>query len=81
MLKCNQVSHLVSTGEVTELGFMKKMELRMHLFMCGHCRRYVAQIQAIGQAARDMARQTDARTDQLEHMEKEIKSRVNRGEK
>ena len=81
MLKCNQVSHLVSTGEVAELGFMKKMELRMHLFMCGHCRRYVAQIQALGRVARDMARRGDAQPDQLEHMEKTIKSRVARGEK
>ncbi len=81
MLKCNQVSQLVSSGEVTELGFLKRMELKMHLFMCGHCRRYVAQIRAIGSGARYLARQEEADEGQLERMEKVIKSRVDKDDK
>jgi len=76
VLKCNRVSQLVSTGELTELGFMKKMELKMHVFMCVHCKRYVNQIQAIGRGARDMAGGREAEPEQIVRMEKEITTRL-----
>lgn len=76
MLKCHQVSHLVSTDAVEDLGFMKKVEYHLHLFMCVHCKRYVRQIRALGRGARDVIRAYEARPQQLERMEKHVLDEV-----
>jgi len=72
MLKCKEVSRLVTADLVGGLGFMKKLELRMHLLMCIHCRRYVEQIKAIGRGARRLLVGKSADSEQLKRMEKEI---------
>ena len=58
LLKCNQVSRLVTTDQVEDLGLMKKLEFQMHLFMCVHCKRYVQQIRSLGRGARENATHT-----------------------
>jgi len=80
VLKCNRVTQLVTTGELTELGFMKKMELKMHVFMCVHCKRYMNQIQAIGRGAREMVGAREADESQIQRMEKDITTRVTGGD-
>ncbi len=52
MLKCNEVSRLAATEEIAQAGFLKRIEFRLHLMMCHHCRNYVRQIRQIGTAAR-----------------------------
>lgn len=54
MLKCNEVSRLVATEEIARAGFLRRLEFRLHLMMCHHCRNYVRQIRQIGAAARRM---------------------------
>ncbi len=72
MLKCRDLSQLVAADEIEEFGFMKRMELKFHLFMCRHCRNYVAQIRSLGQGARDIASADGPGQDQLEKIEKKI---------
>ena len=48
MLVCKDVTKLVSSGKVENLGWWGRLEYRMHLMMCKHCRNYVKQIKAIG---------------------------------
>jgi len=48
MLKCNEVSRLLASGEAEELGWWHKLQLRMHLLLCTHCRRYAAQLKNLG---------------------------------
>lgn len=50
MLKCKEVSHIIS--EDLPLGLWGRMMLKMHLLMCVHCRRYAAQIRSLGRGAR-----------------------------
>ncbi len=75
MLKCNQVSRIVSTDDYQELGFMKKVEFKLHLMMCSHCQRYVRQIKSLGKISRENAKELEASEEQLVRM----KSRIREG--
>lgn len=44
MLTCKEASHLVSQGQDRPLGFRKRWGLRIHVWMCGNCRRFEQQI-------------------------------------
>ncbi len=55
MLSCRNVTHLVATDQIEEAGWWVRLSFRLHIAMCRHCRRYVAQIKAIGEAARALA--------------------------
>jgi len=76
MLKCKQVSTLISSGYIDNAGFMKKMEMRMHLLMCKHCARYFDQMKSVGKGARDLAHNQEADAEQIERMEKTILDEV-----
>ena len=76
MLKCNQVTRIVSTDDYHELGFMKKMEFKIHLMMCSHCSRYVAQIKSLGRVSRQEAQALEANEEQLVRMEEKIREDV-----
>ncbi len=76
MLKCNQVSRMVSTDDDHELGFMKKVEFRLHLMMCTHCQRYVDQIKSLGTVSRQKAQELEASDEQLVRMEGKIRKDV-----
>ena len=73
MLKCNQVSRIVSTDDYQELGFMKKVEFKLHLMMCSHCQRYVQQIKSLGKISRENAKELEASEEQLVRMESRIR--------
>jgi hypothetical protein len=51
MMTCHDVSTLVSTGGLPDT-FMRRLEIRMHLAMCRHCRMFRRQIETIARAAR-----------------------------
>lgn len=52
MLKCREVAYLVASGEIAELGWMRRLEVRLHWMMCKHCRLYAAQMSKLGEMAR-----------------------------
>ena len=52
MMTCHDVSTLVSTGGLPDAPFMRRLEIRMHLAMCRHCRAFRRQIETIARAAR-----------------------------
>jgi len=70
---------MVAADEIGEFGFMKRMELKFHLFMCGHCRNYVAQIRSIGQGAKNMAAETEPDREELQRLENHICNRICKG--
>jgi len=79
MLKCNQVSRIVSADDYHELGFMKRMEFKMHLMMCSHCRRYVDQIKSLCRIVREKTMNLNASDEQLARMEDKIREDVGGG--
>ncbi len=52
---CKEMSERVSSGEFEDAGLLTRLFVRMHLTMCGHCRRYFRQIGLITRAVRGKA--------------------------
>ena len=50
MLSCKDITEHASAYLDKELPFTKRISLRMHLFMCVNCRRYMDQLQITIQA-------------------------------
>lgn len=46
MLSCREVTEAASDYLEQELGSWARLQLRMHLAMCRHCRRYMRQLKA-----------------------------------
>jgi hypothetical protein len=59
MLTCKDASHLVSHGQDRPLSFRERWGLRIHLWMCGNCRRFERQVALM----RRLLRQPDLRTE------------------
>lgn len=55
MLNCRQVTEQASALIDDELGWAQRLQMRLHLAMCRHCRRFVNQLRllrdALGQNA------------------------------
>ena len=51
MPTCREVSRAVAAGEVEVAGVWRRIGIRLHLLLCRHCRRYAAQLRALGEAA------------------------------
>ena len=54
MLKCKEVARLLASDELEGARLHRRLSVRAHLLMCRHCRRYAAQLRALGSAARDL---------------------------
>lgn len=52
MMTCKEVSTMVASEDLTRLSWRGRLGVRLHLLMCRHCRRYAAQLAAIGNAVR-----------------------------
>ena len=59
MLRCKQVTTVVAGDDLADAGPWLRLKVRLHLLMCRHCRRYAAQIRAIGDKARERFRPSD----------------------
>ena len=57
MLTCKDVATAIGQDEWRTVPWWRGLALRLHLLMCPHCRRYAAQIRAIGRAARRLFRE------------------------
>jgi hypothetical protein len=56
MLTCRETARAIACEELECASFGRRMAVRLHYFMCPPCRRYAAQIRAIGEAARQIVR-------------------------
>lgn len=75
MLSCKEVTRKIASDELAKAGWKEHFAVRLHLLGCRYCRRYAAQLRALGAAARNVlgARSEDAQT--LERLEREILER------
>ncbi len=53
MLTCKDATRMMASEEFAEAGWWERLRVRVHLAMCRHCRRYAAQMRAIGACARE----------------------------
>lgn len=71
MLKCKEVVEITAKDE--KLTFLKKVEFKMHLFMCKHCNAYVEQIKLIkAQYKKVFKKVTEVDGDHLKKLENKI---------
>lgn len=54
MFKCSEVTEMASDYVDRNLGWWTRTQLRMHVALCRHCRRYVEQIEATMALLRDL---------------------------
>lgn len=71
MLTCRDVTRVIASGALEEMGGAGRLGVRLHLLWCRHCRRYRAQIDALGRAARQVFGAREPR-DRLERLERSI---------
>ena len=50
MLTCREVTRAIASDELATAGWRQRGAVRLHLLRCRDCRRYTAQLRAIGQA-------------------------------
>lgn len=81
MLSCREITRKIASEEFAEAGWRQRLGVRLHLFMCRHCRRYTAQLRAIGRAARSLwgARPEDEDPEVLKRLEEAILKGTPRG--
>jgi anti-sigma factor ChrR (cupin superfamily) len=60
MMSCREVARAVAAGELDALPLRRRALVRLHLLLCRHCRRYAAQIRALGRAARELCGEAPA---------------------
>ncbi len=54
MLCCQEVARRIASDEFEETNVWQRLWVRLHLLMCGHCRRYAVQVHSIGETARNL---------------------------
>ncbi len=54
MRSCKEVARTIASDELANLSARRRLAVRFHLFRCRHCRRYEAQIRAIGGAVQEL---------------------------
>lgn len=59
MLTCKDASRLVSEGQDRKLSLGERLGLRLHLWMCVHCRRFERQIQLLRRALQRLDSQAE----------------------
>lgn len=53
---CRDISALVSRAMDTRLGLGERLRVRLHLAICGACRRFSRQVEILRKAARQLGR-------------------------
>lgn len=78
MLSCKHIVDLGTDYLDQELGFWKKTEMKMHLMICRHCRRYMKQLKlTIAMLSRWQLKQPSQ--EQLEQLKSNYQKKVTEG--
>ena len=72
MLCCQEVARRIASDEFTEANLWQRLWVRLHLLMCGHCRRYAVQLHSIGETARSLWGPHTEDPSTLERLERDI---------
>ncbi len=72
MLTCKEAARAIGQDDLRTGSPTTRLRLRLHLLMCRYCRRYAAQIRAIGKAARSALRDQSVDTQSHERLRERI---------
>ena len=77
MLRCREISRLVSESMDHDLSFRQRMQMRMHLAMCRLCSGFARQLRLLRRAARENPeRLTDTGDDTDSRLSDEARERI-----
>ena len=71
---------MIASEELRATPWLRRLEARLHLIMCRHCRRYSRQIQALGSAVRHTLGGNDLDQDSRGRLRESILRRLSRPE-
>jgi predicted anti-sigma-YlaC factor YlaD len=60
MMTCKEVSTLMSMGGLDDAPWRVRLAVRLHLSMCGHCRAFKRQLEALAKTAHTLSASLDA---------------------
>lgn len=66
MMTCKELTAAVASDDLPGRSWRERLGVRLHLMMCRHCRRYVAQLRSIADAVRKLYRDEPRSTESLE---------------
>jgi sigma54-dependent transcription regulator len=66
VMHCREIAKLLDSDGVKDLNFADRVQVRVHLWVCRHCRLLVRQIQWLGDVARDRVHRITEADEQLE---------------
>jgi hypothetical protein len=52
VIMCREIAELADTDKVYQLGPIDRIQFRVHLWFCWHCRRLVRQVRWLGEVSR-----------------------------
>ncbi len=76
MLTCKQATRAIASDELAMASWRHRAVVRLHLLRCGHCRRYVAQLRAIGNVTRDLFKPRDDDDATLRRLEQALEADI-----
>lgn len=79
-LTCREFSRLVAYDAIAELSFWRRLEARIHAWLCRHCRRYRKQILSLGPAARQAWESSTADASGTDALAKRILDRIGKAQ-
>ncbi len=82
MPNCKEVAGILASDGLDGAPWTRRLSVRFHLMMCRHCRRYAAQLRAIGAAAGRVLRPRGKTggPEVLERLKKAILEKIPNGE-
>jgi len=80
MLTCKEVSRSIASDQLTAAGWRRRLAIKLHLFMCRHCREYVRQMREIAATVKHMLGQQTADPDSRERLRSSILDTIPSGE-
>ncbi len=54
MMRCSEIARLLASDEWRDSSLIRRLQIRVHLWMCRDCRGYGAQLTAMGRVAREI---------------------------
>ncbi|MFN8006795.1 MAG: hypothetical protein U0V70_07200 [Terriglobia bacterium] len=55
MICCKEVAKLLTSDQLSQMGFIKRIEVTLHIWMCRHCSRFAKQINQLRSASRKIS--------------------------
>ncbi len=76
MPTCRELARMVASDELRRASWRRRLGMRLHFMKCPPCRRYAAQIRALGAAMRNLLSRQQADRETLDRMEAMILGQI-----